>query len=161
MPNVDYDGKRQSVDRQCWFRVLTLGGCYRCGAAVCVRVCVLSLLCAVKHATFLFLDIIQQLAAMRGATLIRISRGQRVHRTWRWVFKIKVRRWNWICLQGVGLEGGGGKWVVEGAENNRFKNVARKVFWAQRQNTLLFRLLTDVVVFAAAIVVIAVRHLEF
>lgn len=103
-------------------RLLSLWGCLSMCMCVYCHCCALW---SMPH--FFFLGIIQQLAAMRGATLIRISRGQRVHRTWRWVFKIKLRRWNSICLPGRGV-GRGGTWIVEGAENNRFKNVARKVF---------------------------------
>lgn len=51
-----------------------------------------------------------------------------------------------------------------GCREQQIQKCITKSFWAQRQNTLLFRLLTDVVVVvsnAAAIVVVAVRHLEF
>lgn len=52
-----------------------------------------------------------------------------------------------------------------GCREQQIQKCSTKSFWAQRQNTLLFRLLTDVVVLvvanAAAIVVVAVRHLEF
>lgn len=53
-----------------------------------------------------------------------------------------------------------------GCREQQIQKSSTKSFWAQRQNTLLFRLLTDVVVVvvdsnAAAIVVVAVRHLEF
>lgn len=50
-----------------------------------------------------------------------------------------------------------------GCREQQIQKCSTKSFWAQRQNTLLFRLLTDVVVvpIAAAIVVVAVRHLEF
>lgn len=75
-------------------RLLSLWGCL--SMCVCIVIVVRCEACLISF----FLGIIQQLAAMRGATLIRISRGQRVHRTWRWVFKIKLRRWNSICLSG-------------------------------------------------------------
>lgn len=44
---------------------------------VCIVIVVRCEACLISF----FFGIIQQLAAMRGATLIRISRGQRVHRT--------------------------------------------------------------------------------
>lgn len=48
---------------------------------VCECVCIVIVVRCEACQISSFLGIIQQLAAIRGATLIRISRGQQVHRT--------------------------------------------------------------------------------
>lgn len=69
--NVDSDSA------SLWAAAVAVGLPLYVYVCVCIVIVVRCEACLISF----FLGIIQQLAAMRGATLIRISRGQRVHRT--------------------------------------------------------------------------------
>lgn len=64
-------------DSSLWAAAVAVGLPLYVYVCVCIVIVVRCEACLISF----FLGIIQQLAAMRGATLIRISRGQRVHRT--------------------------------------------------------------------------------